>query len=74
MINPQPLKPCFPISVLETTIKGETNIPSMAKIILHECKPPKLSSFRIADASSPPNAPAKAAEMMNRDTRNVNSL
>lgn len=40
----------------------------------HECKLPKLSSLRIAEANNPPNAPANEAEMIKSDTLNVNSL
>ena len=36
--------------------RQQVMIPSMAKIILQACRPPKLSNFKIAEASSPPNA------------------
>lgn len=49
-------------------------LPSMRKIIFHEWTDPTPGSLRIAEARSPPKAPASEAEMMKRDRRNVSSL
>lgn len=39
-------------------------MPSIAKIILQRLRPPKESRVRIAEASSPPKAPARGAITM----------
>lgn len=49
-------------------------MPSMAKIIRHVRKLPKLFRLKMPDARSPPKAPASGAMTMNKESRKASSL
>ena len=56
------------------TARPQVIMPSIAKIICHLRRLPKLFSERIPEARSPPNAPASGAMTMYSERRKASSL